>query len=99
LKSDKGLSAGKVIQGGGVLSLAQKIPKPSLRVRYIGRINDLNIWDKVLTSNEIEAMLKCGGSTAGNVKSWSDFRLKNGLKYTVFAKYFRKDAFICPANC
>ena len=94
LNSGKSLSAGKAIPGGGVLSLAQKVPRPSLRLRYVGRINDLNIWNKVLSAKEIEAMSKCGGSLAGNVKSWSDFRVE---KFSEFAKYLRKN--VCPANC
>ena len=94
LKGGKGLSAGKAIQTGGYLSLAQKIPNPTLETRYVGKINDLNIWNKILNSKEIEAMSKCGGSTQGNVKSWSDFKLNEQTKY---AKYRRKN--ICPGNC
>ena len=93
LNSGAGLSTDKAIAGGGVLSLAQKTPRPTLAVRFVGRINDLNIWNKVLSAEEMGAMLKCGESAAGNVKSWSDFR----VTYSIYAKYLRKN--VCPGNC
>ena len=93
LNSGAGVSAGKAIAGGGVLSLAQKVPRPRRAARFFGRINDLNIWNRVLTAKEIQALSKCGGSTAGNVKSWSDFR----VKYSKYAMYLWKN--VCPANC
>ena len=87
------MSTGKAIAGGGVLSLAQKVPKPTLAVRFVGKINDLNMWNKVLTADEIEAISKCGGSTAGNIKSWSDFKVTSSQ----YAMYVRKN--VCPGNC
>ena len=74
--------------------MAQRTPNAGLGVRYVGRITGLNIWSKVLTSNEIQAMSKCGVSAVGDVKSWSDFRLEKSSK---FAKYVKN---VCPlAKC
>ena len=93
--SGGGLSTGQRIPGGGVLSLAQRSVRPSLAIRYVGRITGVNIWNKVLTRQDIEKMSKCGGSTVGNVKSWADFKLQGSSK---FAKYVKN---VCPlgANC
>ena len=94
VRSGSGLSSGQTIPGGGVLSLAQRTPNTRLDIRYVGRMTDVNIWSKVLTPNEIQAMSKCGESVDGDVKSWSDFRLE---KYSKFAKYVKN---VCPiANC
>lgn len=93
--SGGGLSTGQRIPGGGVLSLAQRSVRPLLGIRYVGRITDVNIWNKVLARQNIEKMSKCGGSTVGNVKSWADFKLQGSSK---FAKYVKN---VCPlgANC
>ena len=54
-------------------------------------MNDFNVWNKVLTPNEILGMAKCNGSAAGNVKSWSDFKLKS--------RRFKVTTNVCPEKC
>ncbi|XP_044182013.1 neuronal pentraxin-1 isoform X2 [Acropora millepora] len=42
---------------------------------YIGELTGLNIWDRVLSPNEITNMSKSCHLGEGNVKKWSDFKV------------------------
>ena len=55
-------------------------------------MNDVNIWDKVLSPQEILKMSQGSESEGGNVKSWSDFKMKGNK----FARKFKRT---CPENC
>lgn len=100
----KGLSKGKPLPGGGVLSLAQRRPRLKLlrfallKLRFVGKINDLNIWNRVLSAKEVKRIEKCGSTAVGNVKSWSDFKIKKQKRsQRKYAKYVFNG--VCPKNC
>ena len=83
------------ITGGGTLVLGHRSPKvrrQNFKYKYIGRMNDVNIWDKVLSPQEILKMSQGSESEGGNVKSWSDFKMKGNK----FARKFKRT---CPENC
>ena len=94
IKSGQNLATGSTLRGNGVLSLGQRTPRlpfGNWRTRFSGRMNDFNVWNEVLTPNEILGMAKCNGSAAGNVKSWSDFKLKS--------RRFKVTTNVCPEKC
>ena len=40
-----------------------------------GMLMNVNVWDRVLTENEINALSKCCRAGEGNVYKWEDFLL------------------------
>lgn len=52
---------------------------------FRGVISDFNIWDRILTDDEIAKMAQsCDGGNRGNVKDWSDMKKELTLsKYTL----------------
>jgi len=42
---------------------------------YIGELTDLNVWNRVLTANEILKLSRSCHGGRGNVKKWSDFKV------------------------
>lgn len=89
-----GLAVGFSISKGGALSLGHRTPKQfnNWRAKYTGKMDDLNVWNKVSTPKQILKISKCNGSEAGNVKSWAHFKIK-GNRYVRFTKN------VCPENC
>lgn len=83
------------ITGGGTLVLGQYAPRfrrQNSKYMYAGKMNDVNIWDKVLPSEEILKMSRKSVSVDGNVKSWSDFKIKGN-------RFIKKLNRTCPENC
>ena len=92
--SGVGLAKGLAITGNGTLVLGQNRPKTrnNAKLSYYGKMDDVNIWNKALPESEILKISKCGGSKAGNVKSWSDFKIKDN-------SYLKVIQNVCPENC
>ena len=69
---------GQVIRGGGVLVLGQDQDSVgggfSAGDSFIGEMTDVNIWDRVITDQEITRMSKSCFTGVGNVFQWSDFK-------------------------
>ena len=42
---------------------------------YIGELTDLNMWNRVLSTDEILKLSKSCHGGMGNVKKWSDFKV------------------------
>ncbi|XP_061525630.1 sushi, von Willebrand factor type A, EGF and pentraxin domain-containing protein 1 isoform X5 [Phycodurus eques] len=82
----KGLSVGTSIPGGGALVLGQDQDQRGEGFNpvesFVGSISQLNIWDRVLTPQQIKVLASsCPGSHVthrGNVFAWPDF-LSGGL--------------------
>lgn len=67
-----------VIQGGGVMVLGQEQDSLggsfSPEEAFTGDLSQLNVWDKVLTPQDIYNLVRSCGVEEGNVKAWADFR-------------------------
>uniref|UniRef100_A0A8C4ECW7 Sushi, von Willebrand factor type A, EGF and pentraxin domain containing 1 n=1 Tax=Dicentrarchus labrax TaxID=13489 RepID=A0A8C4ECW7_DICLA len=77
----KGLSVGTTIPGGGALVLGQDQDKRGEGFNpvesFVGSVSQLNIWDRVLTPQQIKVLASsCPSSHVahrGNVLAWPDF--------------------------
>ncbi|XP_053715495.1 sushi, von Willebrand factor type A, EGF and pentraxin domain-containing protein 1 isoform X1 [Synchiropus splendidus] len=77
----KGLSVGTIIPGGGALVLGQDQDQRGEGFNpvesFVGSISQLNIWDRVLTPQQIKVLASsCPASHVthrGNVLAWPDF--------------------------
>ncbi|XP_064199793.1 sushi, von Willebrand factor type A, EGF and pentraxin domain-containing protein 1 isoform X1 [Anguilla rostrata] len=75
----KGLSVGTTIPGGGALVLGQDQDQRGEGFNpvesFVGSISQLNIWDRVLTAQQIKSLAtSCPKDISrGNVLAWSDF--------------------------
>lgn len=49
---------------------------------FVVRISDLNIWDRMLSDDEIAKMAQSCGSNQGNMKNWYD--IKNELNLDLY---------------
>ena len=69
---------GQEIRGGGFLVLGQEQDSVggdfSPSDNFIGEMTDLNIWDHVITDQEITHMSKSCLTGVGNVYQWRDFK-------------------------
>ena len=69
---------GLVIRGGGVLILGQDQYSVGGGFQtsdsFIGEMTGVNIWDHVITDQEITRMSKSCLTGVGNVFQWSDFK-------------------------
>ena len=69
---------GLVIRGGGVLILGQDQDSVGGGFQtsdsFIGEMTGVNIWDHVITDQEITRMSKSCLTGVGNVFQWSDFK-------------------------
>ncbi|KAL9985287.1 hypothetical protein ACROYT_G007668 [Oculina patagonica] len=76
--SGTGFKTGHVIPGGGALVLAQE--QDSLGGKFgdtqnfIGEMTGVNIWDHVITDQDIMRMSQSCQTGVGNVFNWSDFK-------------------------
>ena len=68
------VKTGHVIPGGGMLAIGQKYKTPGFEkgAEFLGKISRVNIWDKALTGEEIEAMAQSRGDEEGNILKWFD---------------------------
>ena len=77
--SGSGFKTGTAIQTNGILIIGQEQDSfggsfdPTQN--YIGELTDLNIWNRVLTAQEILSLSKSCHGGMGNVKKWSDFKV------------------------
>ena len=71
IKSD--CQNGKVITGGGTLVIGhvQGVSGVVSGNNLVGEISMLNLWDRVLSGEEIEAMATTRNDNEGNIISWS----------------------------
>ena len=72
------VEAGKVIPGGGTLVIGQRHVTTGFEIGegFLGQISGLNIWDRALPGEEVEAMAQYRGNEEGNVFRWFNV-LKN----------------------
>ena len=74
-----GLKTGHVINTNGILVIGQEQDSFGggfvTSQSYIGELTDLNMWNRVLTANEIVKLSKSCHGGMGNVKKWSDFKV------------------------
>ena len=77
--SGSGFKTGYVINTNGILVIGQE--QDSLggrfdaRQSYMGELTNLNMWNRVLTANDILKLSKSCHGGRGNVKKWSDFKV------------------------
>lgn len=71
--------AGKVISGGGTLVIGQHHITSGFEAGagFLGKISGVNIWDKALTGEEVEAMAQSRGNEKGNLLRW--FNVVNNI--------------------
>ena len=69
---------GQVIRGGGVLVLGHDQDSIGGRIQasqsFIGEMTGINIWDHVITDQEIMRISKFCLTWVGNVFQWRDFK-------------------------
>ena len=72
------VKVGKVIPGGGTFVIGQRHVTTGFKIGdgFLGQISGLNIWDRALTGEEVEAMAQYKGNEQGNVLRWFNV-LKN----------------------
>ena len=76
-----GIKIGHVIRGGGALMLGQE--QDSFQggfdasQSFVGMMSQVNLWNRVLSAQEISHMSKSCRSEEGNVLKWSD--IKHGI--------------------
>ncbi|KAL9964700.1 hypothetical protein ACROYT_G028376 [Oculina patagonica] len=89
----QGLMSDYALDNHGVLIIGQEQDsfggRFDARQSFIGELTDLNIWNKVLDSEEMKLFSKSCHKGQGNVKKWSDF--KTGIKGDV--------KIVSPSNC
>jgi len=72
-----GHKTGHVLKSGGSIVLAQEQDSPGggfvSSQSFIGMLTNVNVWDHVLPTAQIEHMSKSCQSGEGNVYKWSDF--------------------------
>jgi len=84
--------SGAVIRGGGVMVLGQEQDSLggsfSPEEAFTGDLSQLNVWDKVLSPQDIYNLVRSCHGKQGNVKAWADFR--EGLQgvYVLTSKPF-----------
>ena len=73
-----GLSVGHVIPGGGAMVLGQEQDSEGGGFQsyqsFIGELSGVNVWDYVISSDEISQMSNVCTAEEGNVITWFDFR-------------------------
>ena len=76
------MAKGHVIRVGGSLVLAQEQDNVGggfdSSQAYVGDLSDVNMWNKVLSGEEISSMSGQCHSEEGNVFEWSDFNDVHG---------------------
>ncbi|KAM6904860.1 neuronal pentraxin receptor a [Xenentodon cancila] len=71
-----GLAAGHHIRPGGVLVLGQE--QDSLGGSFdssqalVGEMSQVGLWDRVLSSNQVASLARCGRVAQGNVALWTE---------------------------
>ena len=80
-----GFKRGHVIRGGGALILGQEQDSVGgifqASQSFVGMMSQVNLWNRVLTAQEISHMSKSCRSEGGNVLKWSD--VKHGIRGAV----------------
>ena len=91
--SGSGLKKGHVISSTGTLVIGQDQDSVGGgfqdKQSFIGELSDLNVWNRVLSSQEILKMSRSCHGAVGNVKKWADFR--SGIRGAV--------RFMSPSAC
>ena len=66
------VKVGKVIPAGGTLVIGQRHATTGFQVGkgFLGQLSGVNIWDRALTGEEVEAMAQRKGNEEGNVLRW-----------------------------
>ncbi len=73
------VKTGQVIPGGGTLVIGQNYITSGFETGagFLGKISGVNIWDKALTGEEVEAMAQSRGNEEGNILRW--FNVVNNI--------------------
>ncbi|XP_069752036.1 tRNA dimethylallyltransferase isoform X2 [Narcine bancroftii] len=73
---------GLTVKGSGVFILGQEQDKPGgcfdINQSFVGEITDVNMWDHVLKSTDIELLSQGCFSTGGNIIDWSTIGFTSG---------------------
>lgn len=66
------IKVGAIIPKGGTLVIGQKLTTLGFKPNksFAGEISRLNLWDRALSGDEVEAMAKFPGNERGNLISW-----------------------------
>ena len=96
--STQAFQQGEVITGGGVLILGQEQDELgggfNTEENFIGDVSQLNIFDYVLSANDIYNLVYSCDYVKGNVAAWSDFRER------LFGTYYLTDqSYACDCEC
>ncbi|XP_070551129.1 sushi, von Willebrand factor type A, EGF and pentraxin domain-containing protein 1-like [Ptychodera flava] len=80
MKAGSGFKQGEVIQGGGVIYVGQYLAKATgefwdPRYSYKGYMAGFNMWDDIITQEEVKALAagRCSTKSCGNLLAWTDF--------------------------
>ena len=77
-KNGSGLRVGHMIPGGGAVVLGQEQDSFEGGFQssqsFIGELSGVNVWDHVISSDEISQMSNVCTAEEGNVITWFDFR-------------------------
>ena len=86
---------GQVINGGGVLILGQEQDEIgggfNTEENFIGDVSQMNIFDYVLSANDIYNLVYSSNSNKGNVVAWGDFREQLYGEYHVTDRSYASD--------
>ena len=96
--SSEAFQQGEVITGGGVLILGQEQDELgggfNTREDFIGDVSQMNIFDYILSANDIYNMAYSCDNVKGNVAAWGDFRELLFGDYHVTEK-----SYACDCKC
>ena len=93
--SSTAFQQGQVIRGGGVLILGQEQDEIgdgfNTEENLIGDVSQMNIFDHVLSSNDIYNLAYSSYPVKGNVAAWGDFREALFGEYHLTDKSYARD--------
>lgn len=74
------LAAGHHIRPGGVLVLGQEQDTPGggfdSTQAMVGELSQVGIWDRVLSSNQVASLARCGRVAQGGVALWTESKIE-----------------------
>lgn len=98
LRYNEAFQSGAVIRGGGVMVLGQEQDSLgdsfSPEEAFTGDLSQLNVWDKVLSPQDIYNLVRSCRAEPGNVKAWADFRVGLQGVYVLTPK-----SYACDCEC
>ena len=96
--SAEAFQQGEVITGGGVLIIGQEQDELgggfNTEENFIGDVSQMNIFDNVLSANDIYNVMYSSDSYRGNVAAWGDFKEQLDGEYHLSDK-----CYACDCKC